>query len=215
MEAVGRTVFWSDSLFIDGDVQIRRYALTSYCSAHVSSSFTRAFNDAERGILAGDTWVRGDGNYSLLGGSKLNTTIDTMLAKNPDVVVLEIGTNDAVDVSASSWQTELESLIVTMKAGGVRTIVLCTIPSYHYLVARRTAPWIAQNAALNAVIQTVAAADENICVADLYTKFEAAGENCWISTRVEEAGDLHWHTLGHETAGREIARALKQHVGLG
>ena len=221
VEAVGRTVFWTDSLGQPGDQHDWRNGLGSaslsgFGSAHIASSYVRAFNNAEKGVLAGDIWVRGDGGFGLINGTgQMSSTIDVMLAKNPDVVVLEIGTNDAVDVSVSAWQTELESIITGLKAGNVRTIVLCTIPSYHYLVSRRTAPWVAQNAALNAVINTVAAADENICVADLYTKFEAAGKNCWIGGFQDDdvTGNLHWHTLGHETAGREVCRALKQHVG--
>ena len=221
MENAGKTVFWSDSLFAKGDAngQSNRWgnAETSWGSCNVAASFNRTFNNVETGVLSGDMWIHAYGGESLLGASPQSANLPAVLVNSPDVIVFLTGTNDASTIDYDAWETELQDNIITPAfAAGVRTFVLCTIPSQRYRTDRDNPTNVAHTAAMNAKVNAQTAWDSRVFVADLFTAFggESGLADYWIGGFIPGGDDLHWHSTGQEAAGREIARALKQHVGL-
>jgi lysophospholipase L1-like esterase len=215
-EVVGRTAFWSDSLFANGTLNQRtlRYYYGKYTSNSVDSVASRTFGDAESGVLMGDTWLRADGGYGILSASQHRDKLPDIIAKNPDMVVFMSGVNDSVSADLGDWETEYKFIISSLFAGGIRGVVACTVPSVRYAVGRDTAANVAQVAGYNAIINALPDWDSRVLAADVFNAMEGetGSANFWRGGFTGASDDLHWHEKGSQAAGEAIVSALKKKV---
>jgi lysophospholipase L1-like esterase len=114
----------------------------------------------------------------------------------PDLVVLELGTNDYFGTSAkktaAQFATDLATIITTIRANVTVAPSIVLVPVYDRTVTSPLDPWSSYVAAMYAA----AAADSAICVFDVQKRFNtgAAGTgNGLIST-----GTIHPSAAGHQ-----------------
>ncbi len=157
--------------------------------------------------IAGPMVARAD---SIMAGVAGNTSaqvlarMDTILALNPEAVVVLVGTNDAGgSVSLATTAANIVSIIAKAKAAGC-PVVLCTPPP------RGAGATTALKLATEAIIQWVRLnahtlgcelADVAQAVADSTTGTLLTANN---------ADDVHMTNRGHQVAGGVIAKAMQR-----
>ena len=152
-------VIWGDSQVLEvglGDGTGMNYNIAPYLASTVGLELAKNLN--AKGLFA-NIKTRGYGGYSIATDgvhTSLATTAAALKLLNPEVVLLEAGTNDAVGVGGalySAFETDFRALLVDMLAHPtVKFIGLRTVPSGVGHSGTNTAAFIANRLAINVII---------------------------------------------------------------
>lgn len=216
----------SDSMFNSDDVKNSNHK-------DVQASWTIRRELAKKGLYCGnhiDTTVDGAIHVSINSGDPIHDTgvntplidsVSTLLAENPQVVLLRGGTNDIINgyTIDASWDTELKALCDAILAGGTETnLIVGTVPSLIGETASHTATDIANTALINGYIHALPAYNSKISVADNFTDMggESPAANTFkgqISGYTNEGADVHCAGLGHYLMGKSYANEILKILG--
>ncbi|MCG3130179.1 MAG: hypothetical protein FLDDKLPJ_00928 [Phycisphaerae bacterium] len=171
----------------------------------------------QRGFRFGSVSADINGGSGIIADSGLGTlagNVAACLAKNPTVVLIQMGTNDTTSgasFDADTWDTGYKSALTTLLAHPtVQRIVVGTVPSMQYNSTYNTSAHVTAVAAANAKVNALPSWDSRIVVADVFNALggESPPDNVFIGQFTGANDNLHWHALGHYLAGQEYGRAL-------
>jgi lysophospholipase L1-like esterase len=154
----------------------------------------------------------------LNAGISGDTTVDALqriqasvLAKKPQLVVVEFLLNDVVKVSPSDYRDNLVRIVKELRSSGAE-VILCT-PNLIY-PEDPTRP-LTRVVAYVDIVRRVGA-ELHVTVADVYRAFEQIrSQNAWVWTTTMD-DTLHPNLRGHIVVAEEVAHAITgKRVSLG
>lgn len=200
-----RVAFLGDSLYAQGNVGVSgapRLSSLDINDVVMAQALDPRFKTFTWANAADARFYIGD-NYGIGG----NTTADglarvsTVLAYDPDVVCVGLGTNDVVQsIAAATSAANLISICKALFAGGVKRIVLDNVPP---VTSTYATPNNALRLQLNALIADIAASDPRIVLDNRYSALVQA--NGFALAADMNADGLHLGPKGGLKLG--IARA--------
>lgn len=149
----------------------------------------------------------GHGGFTIQGISEWIATHDTIRTYKPDIVMLEIGTNNGLRRAGANVPAALKALgdlIDQILAADARLLLIVA-----QITPNKTAEGImniqAFNAGIPALVAARAAAGKHIAIADIYKAFVANPD--W-RTAYLPASDVHPNDAGYDAMGRGWYGAL-------
>lgn len=173
---------------------------------------------AKKGIYPGSFKVQSNsgynfGTYTGTGASNLTSTLATLQATNPTVVLICAGTNDPIDghYNNTEMRSSIGSAIDTMLGwASVQNIIIATVPTTKFLASSYSAQIEANRKQVSAYFSELALTRPKLIVVDSYTQLggESPLPNTFIGQQDGLSDNLHFAAQGHVTQGVGYANAV-------